>query len=67
MSKKLKHISRLIRLPYNRYVALNKIKKLHKQPFQLKNIVEQAINFKTTGFFKIKSVQKIFRTRVYDI
>lgn len=58
MSKKLRHISRLIRSPFNRYVALNKIKNLHKQPYQLESIVEQALDFSTTGFYKIKSVQK---------
>ena len=59
MSKKLKYISRLIMIPFNRYVALKKIKKLHEQPYKLENIVEQAIDFSTTGFYKIKSVQKL--------
>ena len=58
MSKKIKHFGRLLRLPFNRYVALKKIKNLHRKPYKLESIVEQAIDFKTTGFFKIKSVQK---------
>lgn len=58
MSKKLKHLSRLIRLPFNRYAALKKIRKLHEEPYNLEDIVKSAINFATTGFYKIKSVQK---------
>lgn len=58
MSKKIKHFGRLLRLPFNRYVALKKIKNLHREPYKLENIVKKAIDFKTTGFFKIKSVQK---------
>lgn len=58
MSKKLKHISRLLRQPFNRHTALKRIKNLHKKPYKLEDIVNQAINFKTTGFYKIKSVQK---------
>lgn len=59
MSKKLKYLSRLIRLPFNRYVALRKIRNLHKKPYSLKDIVNNAIDFSTSGFYKIKSVQKI--------
>lgn len=58
MSKIFKNISRLIRKPYNEYAALKKIKKMHAQPYDLEVIVDNAINFSTDGFYKVKSAQK---------
>jgi len=58
MSKKFKYFSRLIRLPFNRYVALRKIKKFHEKQNEISDIVDRAMDLSTSGFYKVKSVQK---------
>jgi len=58
MSKKFKYFSRLVRLPYNRYIAFRKIKKFHEKHNQISDVVDRAMDFSTSGFYKVKSVQK---------
>lgn len=55
---KFRDISRKLRAPFNRKSALNKLKNFHSQKRSVENIVDNAIDFKTKGLYRIDSVQK---------
>lgn len=55
---KFRDISRKLRAPFNRKSALNKLKHFHSQKRSVEDIVDNAIDFKTKGLYRIDSVQK---------
>lgn len=58
MGKKLKYVNRLIRLPLTRYFAYNKLDRFHAKERSIDEIVLNAMNLQTSGFFHVSSVQK---------
>ena len=57
MKKIFKHISRMIRIPINRFLALRKLQQFHSQCRSLSEIVDWALNFPSSGFFKVSTIQ----------
>jgi len=54
---KFRDISRKLRAPFNRKSALNKLKQFHSRERSVDEIVDNAIDFKTKGLYRIDSVQ----------
>lgn len=57
ISKKLKHLNRSLRLPFNRRSALNKLREFHAMPFSMDKLVDWAIKFPSVGYMKVESIQ----------
>jgi predicted O-methyltransferase YrrM len=55
---KFRDLSRKIRAPFNRKQALRKLKDFHKQRRDINEIVDMALDFGTTGLYRVDSVQK---------
>ena len=54
---KFRDLSRKLRAPFNRKSALNKLKKFHSKKHSIDEIIDNAIDFKTRGLYRIDSVQ----------
>ncbi len=54
---KFRDLSRKLRAPFNRKSALNKLKKFHNKKRSTDEIIDNAIDFKTKGLYRIDSVQ----------
>ncbi len=57
MQTTLKRISRTLRAPYNRGVALRRLQEYHAQPRSLEETVDWAMNFGGGGYYLIKTLQ----------
>lgn len=57
MKQVFKHVSRTLRIPINRFLALRKLQQFHSQRRSLDEIVDWALNFPSAGFFKVSSIQ----------
>ncbi len=55
---KFRDISRKLRAPFNRKSALNKLKQFHSKKRSVDEIIDNAMDFKTKGLYRIDSVQK---------
>ena len=55
---KFRDISRKIRAPFNRKSAFNKLKQFHSRKRSTEELVDMAMDFKTTGLYRVDSVQK---------
>lgn len=54
---KFRDISRKLRAPLNRKSALNKLKQFHSKKRSVDEIIDNAMDFKTKGLYRIDSVQ----------
>lgn len=54
---RFRDLSRKLRAPFNRKSALNKLKKFHSKKHSIDEIIDNAIDFKTKGLYRIDSVQ----------
>ena len=57
MQATLKKISRTLRAPYNRGVALRRLQEYHARPRSLEETVDWAMNFGGGGYYLIKTLQ----------
>jgi len=55
---KFRDISRKLRAPFNRKSALNKLKQFHSKKRSVDEIIDNAMDFKTKGLYRIDSVHK---------
>ena len=58
MSKIFRDISRKLRAPVNKYLAIKKLDRFHQKSRSIEEIVDTGINLGTHGLYKINSVQK---------
>lgn len=58
ISHTLKHISRSLRIPFNRNAAFKKLKEFHAMPFSMDNLIDWAMKFPSTGYMRISSIQQ---------
>lgn len=54
----LKKLSRLLRIPFNKYSAFRKLKKFHKMPFSMDTLIDWAMKFPSSGYLRISSIQQ---------
>ena len=54
---KFRDISRKLRAPINRKSALNKLKQFHSKKRSVDDLIDNAMDFKTKGLYRIDSVQ----------
>lgn len=57
MNKPLKELSRTLRIPFNRFFALRRLKQYHAQPRNLEDTIDWAMNFGRYGYFTISTLQ----------
>lgn len=57
MNKKLKELSRTLRIPFNRFFAFQRLKQYHAKPRSLEETVDWAMNFGRYGYFTISTLQ----------
>lgn len=55
---KFRDLSRKIRAPFNRRTAFNKLEQFHGKKRSVDEIIDMAMDFKTTGLYRVDSVQK---------
>lgn len=60
MSRIFRDISRRLRAPFNLRSALDKLSRFHSTQRTLEEIVDNGMNFSTSGLYRINSVQKRF-------
>lgn len=53
----LKHITRLLRVPFNRYSAFKKLKEFHEKKADIETLIDWAIKFPSSGYMKVSSIQ----------
>lgn len=53
----LKHITRTLRIPLNKFSAFKKINKFHSEKFNMDRLIDWAMSFPSKGYMKISSVQ----------
>lgn len=54
---KFRDISRKVRAPFNRRTALNKLVQFYSKKRSLDEVIDMAMDFKTTGLYRVDSVQ----------
>lgn len=57
MDSPLKTLSRTLRIPLNRYVAFQRLKRYHASPRTLEETVDWAMHFGGGGYFTVKTLQ----------
>ncbi|MEW5786240.1 MAG: class I SAM-dependent methyltransferase [Pseudomonadota bacterium] len=57
MSRKLKELSRTLRIPVNRHFAFRRLAKYHERPRSLEETVDWAMKFGRYGYFTIHTLQ----------
>lgn len=55
---KFRDLSRKIRAPFNRRTAFSKLEQFHGKKRSVDEIIDMAMDFKTTGLYRVDSVQK---------
>ena len=55
---KLRDLSRKIRAPFNKWTAIKKLEQFHSKKRSLDELIDMAMDFKTSGLYRINSVQK---------
>jgi cephalosporin hydroxylase len=58
MPKALKELSRILRIPFSRYLAFRRLKEYHAQPRSITETVDWAMRFGRYGYFTIHTLQK---------
>jgi len=58
MPKALKELSRILRIPFSRYLAFRRLKEYHAQPRCIEETVDWATHFGRFGYFTIHTLQK---------
>jgi len=58
MPKALKELSRILRIPFSRYLAFRRLKEYHAQPRSIEEAVDWATHFGRYGYFTIHTLQK---------
>jgi len=53
-----KKISRALRRPFNRYMAVKRLREYHAEPRTIEDAVQWAMNFGSSGFYRITTSQK---------
>ena len=53
----LKHLSRSLRVPLNKYSAFVKLREFHKAPFSMDTLVDWGMKFPSSGYMKVSSIQ----------
>lgn len=56
-SRGYKHLSRTLRAPINRWTAFKRLREFHSKSRSLEELVACAMNFRTTGYFRVATVQ----------
>ena len=54
----LKHLSRTLRIPFNRKSALKKLKEFHSKPLNMDTLIDWAMQFPSKGYLRVCSIQK---------
>lgn len=57
MKDVFRHISRTLRIPFNRHSVLERLNELHVRERSLDELVDWAIDFPSKGYFKISTIQ----------
>lgn len=57
MNRKLKELSRTLRIPFNRFFAFRRLKQYHTRPRSLEETIDWAMNFGRYGYFTINTLQ----------
>lgn len=57
MKRPLKHLSRLLRQPFNRMYAEKRLREYHSKPRTLEEVVDWAMHFGGGGFMTVKTLQ----------
>jgi cephalosporin hydroxylase len=57
MTRKLKELSRTLRIPFNRFFAFRKLRQFHAKPRNLEETIDWAMNFGRYGYFTISTLQ----------
>jgi predicted O-methyltransferase YrrM len=55
---KFRDISRKVRAPFNRRSAFNKLRQFHRKQRSVDELVDMAMDFRTSGLYRVDSVQK---------
>ncbi len=55
--KPLKHLSRVLRQPFNARYAFRRLKEYHARPRSLEEVVDWAMNFGGNGYMRVKTLQ----------
>ena len=50
-------LTRNIRKPFNRYFAVRRLRKFHEQPRSLDEVIQWAMNFGSSGFYRVRTSQ----------
>ncbi|MEW5768916.1 MAG: class I SAM-dependent methyltransferase [Pseudomonadota bacterium] len=57
MKSSLKHLSRVLRQPFNARYAFRRLKEYHARPHSLEEVVDWAMNFGGNGYMRVKTLQ----------
>ncbi len=57
MNRKIKELSRTLRIPFNRFFAFRRLKQYHASPRSLEQTIDWAMNFGRYGYFTINTLQ----------
>ena len=58
ISHAFKHISRTVRIPFNRSSAFKKLKEFHAKPFSMDTLIDWAMSFPSRGYMRVSSIQQ---------